>query len=204
MAAIFRECGMGSVYGWSMGILSKPGLRLGISVSVGMDSVSHRKLDVHSGARLGMAAGRSWMGVNTRPRLLNAPANFSAPRPPASIGQSLVVVNRGPSVTFAGRSTSKLIIQNNSASLGIPRGGLNDLSRVSGRVSSSGNGYSQNSHSAGTDRTPVDATVFVIGVRITRSDIIFIAVAGGARERRANKFWRGMHSAPAGRGPSKN
>jgi hypothetical protein len=35
----------------------------------------------------------------------------------------------------------------------------------------------------------VDATVFVVGIRITRS-VVIIAVAGGTRERCADKFWR--------------
>ena len=82
--------------------------------------------------------GGTWMAVNTRPRLLNAPADSVSPQPPAATGQSFVMVNRGPSPVFAGRSTSKLIIRNDSAGLGIPRGGLNNLGRISERVTTQG------------------------------------------------------------------
>lgn len=81
--------------------------------------------------------GGAWTAINARPRVLNAPANFSAPKPPAS-GQSLVLVNRGPIAVFAGQSSSKLVIRNNSAGLGIPRGGINDLAEISQRVSERG------------------------------------------------------------------
>ncbi len=150
--------------------------------------------------------GGTWMGVNTRPRLLNAPANFSAPRPPASAGQSLVVVNRGPSVTFAGRSTSKLIIQNNSAGLGIPRGGLNDLSKVSGRVNTQGM-VTARIHTAPVRTAPLwTPQSLSSGSRPlgASSSSTSSQLPSGRANAAPMHSGGGMRSAPAGRGPSKN
>jgi|GEM_PF-306833 len=154
--------------------------------------------------------GGTWMAVNTRPRLLNAPANFSAPKPPATGGQSLVLVNRGPSPTFAGRSTSKLIIQNNSAGLGIPRGGLNDLSRVSGRVTTQGM-VTARIHSAPVQMAPMRtmgseslSSGSGSGSRGASPSSRSLPSAGPGNARPMNSGGSGMHPAPAGRGPSKN
>ncbi len=147
--------------------------------------------------------GGSWMAVNTRPRLVNAPANFVSPAPPTSAGQSLVVVNRGPSSTFAGRSASKLIIQNNSAGLGIPRGGLNDLSKVSERVNTQGT-VTARIHAAPVGITPtmraegLEGSPSGSGARGASSSL-----SSGGRSP-APMSSGGAHSAPAGRGPSKN
>lgn len=83
------------------------------------------------------AGGGGWTAIVTQPRVLNAPAGFSAPKPPAT-GQGLVVVNRGPVTNFAPHQGSKLIIQNNSAGLGIPRGGVSNLASVSQKAGQQG------------------------------------------------------------------
>ncbi|MGH9510888.1 MAG: DUF6600 domain-containing protein [Terriglobales bacterium] len=102
--------------------------------------------------------GGTWMAVNAQPRIMNAPANFVSPRPPTTTGQSLVLVNHGPSPGFAGHSSSKLIIRNNSAGLGIPRGGVNDLSKISQRVSTQGMATAR-IHSAPVGMRPMTRTM---------------------------------------------
>jgi hypothetical protein len=81
--------------------------------------------------------GGTWMAVSS-PRVLNAPANFVAPKPPTTATQSVVVVSRNPSSVFAGKSTSRVVIRNDSAGLGIPRGEVNNLAQMSERVNTQG------------------------------------------------------------------
>jgi hypothetical protein len=73
--------------------------------------------------------GSTWTGYNAVPRVLNAPANFVAPKAPVT-GQQTVLVNRGPVPVLQGKSANKLVIPNNSAGLGIPRGGIKDPAKV--------------------------------------------------------------------------
>ncbi len=75
--------------------------------------------------------GGVWTTWYAQPRVLNAPKNFSLPQAPVK-GATTVVVSRGPEVT--NHSGSKLVIRNNSAGLGVPRGAVNNLSRVSQQV----------------------------------------------------------------------
>jgi len=75
--------------------------------------------------------GGVWTTWYAQPRVLNAPKNFSVPQAPAA-GKSTVVVNRGPEL--ANHSGSKVVIRNNSAGLGVPRGEVNHLARVSQQV----------------------------------------------------------------------
>jgi FecR protein len=81
--------------------------------------------------------GGAWSSFGALPRIVNAPRNFAAPQPPTA-GRSTVVVNRGPASTLAARSTSKLLVRNNSAGLGIPRGGVNNLTKISQSVQQGG------------------------------------------------------------------
>jgi hypothetical protein len=81
--------------------------------------------------------GGVWTSFAAMPRILNAPHNFAAPQPPTA-GRSTIVVTRGPASTLAGRSTSKLLVRNNSAGLGIPRGGVDNLTKISQSVQQGG------------------------------------------------------------------
>jgi uncharacterized protein DUF6600/FecR-like protein len=82
--------------------------------------------------------GGAWMPWYSQPMILNPPRGFTPPRAPAS-GTSTVAVNRGPvSVTKAGFLGSKLVIRNNSAGLGVPRGGIENLPKLSQRVEQHG------------------------------------------------------------------
>jgi FecR protein len=80
--------------------------------------------------------GGAWMPWYTQPVLMNAPAGFIAPKRPIT-GSTLVAVNRGP-VISAGKPGSKLLIRNNSAGLGVPRGEIGDLAKVSQKVQQKG------------------------------------------------------------------
>lgn len=75
--------------------------------------------------------GGVWTTWYAQPRVLNSPRNFSLPQVPTA-GKTTVVVNRGPQST--NQTGSKLIIRNNSAGLGVPRGEVNNLAKVSQQV----------------------------------------------------------------------
>jgi hypothetical protein len=79
--------------------------------------------------------GGVWTTWYGRPRVLNAPKNFSLPQAPVT-GKTTIVVNRGPEL--ANHSGSKVVIRNNSAGLGIPRGEINSLAKVSQQVQTRG------------------------------------------------------------------
>jgi hypothetical protein len=79
----------------------------------------------------------SWGGWSTRPRIVNPPPRFTVPQPPSAPGNMTVVVARGPRPAV-GVSPGRMIIRDNSAGLGIPRGSIRDLGRVSQTVTRSG------------------------------------------------------------------
>ena len=81
--------------------------------------------------------GSTWAGFNTVPRVRNAPANFVVPQAPVAT-RDTVVVNRIPMPVLQGKAANKLVIRNNSAGLGVPRGGIADLAKVSEVVSERG------------------------------------------------------------------
>jgi uncharacterized protein DUF6600/FecR-like protein len=78
--------------------------------------------------------GGAWMAFSAAPRLINAPHSFVAPQPPTGTGKSTIIVNRGPASTLAGKSANKLVVHNNSAGLGIPRGSVENLTKMSQSV----------------------------------------------------------------------
>jgi len=80
--------------------------------------------------------GGSWAGWNT-PRVTNPPATFQIPQPPGSTGMGTVAVNRGPLPATMGTS-NRLMIANDSAGLGIPRGGVKNLGQLSQNVRQTG------------------------------------------------------------------
>ncbi len=77
-------------------------------------------------------AGGAWSAFSV-PRVLNAPRNFVTPQAPVGAGKT-IIVNRGPVSTVAGNSSNKLLVRNNSAGLGIPRGSIDNLDKVSTSV----------------------------------------------------------------------
>jgi len=80
--------------------------------------------------------GGAWSPFYT-PHVLNAPAGFAAPHAPAG-GTGTVIVSRGPAPVNIARGGDKAIIRNNSAGLGVPRGEINNLAKVSQQVQTRG------------------------------------------------------------------
>jgi hypothetical protein len=81
--------------------------------------------------------GGSWAGWS-QPRFIHPPSNFLLPQPPSNPGQRTTMVNRGPLPVQLGKSSSHLRISNNSAGLGIPRGGIKNLDELSRTVEHKG------------------------------------------------------------------
>jgi hypothetical protein len=81
--------------------------------------------------------GGTWMASGVMPRVANLPHNFAAPRPPSS-GQATVVVSRTPLPSLERKTSSKLLIRNNSAGLGIPRGSVRNMEGAAHSVGQSG------------------------------------------------------------------
>jgi hypothetical protein len=86
----------------------------------------------------GWQPGGTWTGLNNLPRpVINAPAGFQTPVPPALPGHGLLVVNRG-GVPAPMTSAARVVIRNNSAGLGINRGSIQNLGRISRQVEQRG------------------------------------------------------------------
>jgi hypothetical protein len=85
----------------------------------------------------GWLPGGTWTGFST-PRIVRAPANFLPPQPPSNLSHGTVVVNRGPVPVQLGQSVNRMEIAKNSAGLGIPRGGVKNLSELSSTVQQQG------------------------------------------------------------------
>jgi hypothetical protein len=81
--------------------------------------------------------GGSWAGW-TQPRIVRPPPHFLLPQPPSNAGHGTVVVSRGTLPIQYGRSSNRLEIPDNSAGLGIPRGGIRNLSQLSHRAQQDG------------------------------------------------------------------
>jgi len=81
--------------------------------------------------------GGVWRPWYSQPQLVRAPTGFRPPQPPTTIatrGTTIVGVNRGPASSPASRSGNKILIRTNSAGLGVPRGQVSDLAKVSRQV----------------------------------------------------------------------
>jgi hypothetical protein len=81
--------------------------------------------------------GGTWAGW-TQPRIIHPPSHFLLPQPPSNSSHGTVVVNRGPAPIQLGRSSNRLGISNDSAGLGIPRGGIKNLNQLSRTVQHDG------------------------------------------------------------------
>ncbi len=78
----------------------------------------------------------SWFGF---PPVINAPATFRQPQPPSGQpGRGTIVMAPRPIISNSLISSHRMVIENNSAGLGIPRGGIKDLSHLSSTVRQSG------------------------------------------------------------------
>jgi len=76
----------------------------------------------------------TWTSWYSQPQVLNAPKGFNVPRAPLT-GTNTLVVSRGTASTFMG---DKLIVRNNSAGLGVPRGELDNMAKLSRKTEQHG------------------------------------------------------------------
>jgi hypothetical protein len=77
--------------------------------------------------------GRTWTGWNTVPRIVNPPQRFNVPRPPTTPGQTLMV-NRGTPAGAVGVIPGRSEIRSDSAGLGVARGSIRNLGRISQQI----------------------------------------------------------------------
>jgi hypothetical protein len=82
----------------------------------------------------GWQPGGVWTTWYSQPVVRNPPKSFTVPRAPSS-GTSTVVVNRGPASTFVG---NRLMVRNNSAGLGVPRGQFGNMAKLSQKAQQRG------------------------------------------------------------------
>jgi hypothetical protein len=76
-----------------------------------------------------------WYGF---PRVISSPTGFRAPQPPGAAPGSGTIVMRPRPIISALHGSNRIVIQNNSAGLGIPRGGIQDLAHFSSEVKQNG------------------------------------------------------------------
>ncbi len=79
--------------------------------------------------------GGVWTGWYMQPRVLNPPNGFKVPQAPTT-GTRTLIVNRGAGSTTLGGN--KVVIRNNSAGMGVPRGQVNNLAKASHQVQAHG------------------------------------------------------------------
>jgi hypothetical protein len=82
--------------------------------------------------------GSSWAGWNTIPRVVDPPRSFTPPQPPAGPGKTIIVNRGGGPINGPSVPRGRLIIRNDTAGLGIPRGGVRNLGRISQEVKAGG------------------------------------------------------------------
>lgn len=78
--------------------------------------------------------GGAWTPVSTQFAVRNAPAGFTTPHAPTG-GTGTVMVGRQ---TLSASGASKVVIRNNSAGLNVPRGGFENMGKLSARVEKQG------------------------------------------------------------------
>ncbi len=71
--------------------------------------------------------GGAWMGLINAPNVVNPPSGFRPPLVPGSASRSLIAVGRTSALVSGNDSTGRLLIRNNSAGLGVPRGSVRNL-----------------------------------------------------------------------------
>jgi hypothetical protein len=81
--------------------------------------------------------GGSWAGW-TQPRIIRPPSHFVLPQAPSGSGRGTVTVNRGTLPIQYGKSFNRMEIPDNSAGLGIPRGGVRSLRQLSHQAQKDG------------------------------------------------------------------
>ena len=129
--------GLGSVYERRVDVVSRVGVHVGIFLSLGLDAVPLWILDLPVKLRLVLAA-RGIMGrmEHALPRSRTLRVQFAFPRPPATPGQTLVV-NRSVLAANPGVVQNRIEFRSGSAGLGVPRGSVRNLGKISRQVETS-------------------------------------------------------------------
>ena len=83
--------------------------------------------------------GNTWVAWNRVPPVVNPPRQYVPPRPPTVAGRPSVIVGRGPAAGFQPKIAdgSKIILRNDTAGLGVPRG-VRNLGNLNRQVESKG------------------------------------------------------------------
>src|SRR5262245_65463225 len=102
---------------------------------MGMDAVSLRQLGVRSGLWLDVGARGLWRRVVYGSASDQSSNRFPVPRPPQ---QGSATVTVGQPVLTTSEPPRRVLVQNGSAGLGVPRGTVNNLGKVSREVQHSG------------------------------------------------------------------
>lgn len=89
------------------------------------------------GAGWAWQPGNSWAGWNRLPTVVGPAHQFTAPKPP-SAGTQTVFVGRPPLGTALPASSTQTVLHGNTAGLGIARGSVSNLGRISQQVNTSG------------------------------------------------------------------
>ena len=117
--------------------------------------------------------GSSRLGWNTVPRVINPPRQFIPPQPPATSAHGTIVVQRGPLVAPIGSgnvgSANKVVIHDDSAGLGIPRGSVRNLGKVSQQVKLQGSATTTVRTSTMTSVSPAARAASVSGSSASRT-----------------------------------
>src|SRR2546426_1237783 len=117
--------------------------------------------------------GSSRLGWNTVPRVINPPRQFIPPQPPATSAHGTIVVQRGPLVAPIGSgnvgSANKVVIHDDSAGLGIPRGSVRNLGKVSQQVKLQGSATTTVRTSTMTSVSPAAGAAGVSGSSASRT-----------------------------------
>ncbi|MBZ5706232.1 MAG: FecR domain-containing protein [Acidobacteriia bacterium] len=79
----------------------------------------------------------SWGGWNGTPRVVNPPPRFTQPQPPTTPDHKTVFVGRGTNPAL-GVSQNRITVRKDSAGLGIPRGSIRNLGKISETVKQRG------------------------------------------------------------------
>jgi hypothetical protein len=88
----------------------------------------------------GWHPGRAWIGLRNPPKPVKPPSGFPVPRPPrrpVSGSSQLVTVNRAPGAVST-LTPGKFVVRNDSAGLGVPRGFVGNMGKLSSQVQQSG------------------------------------------------------------------
>jgi len=132
---------VGSLRQRPVGLVPQRRLLLGLSLPLGLDALPLRFVAVLPGSGWGWTPGGQWRSLNNQPagvaaNTIHAPR---PPNPPTPGHATFVVTNRTPlAVSRLNSSSDSFVFTRNSAGLGVPRGSLGNLNKLSNSVEQHG------------------------------------------------------------------